>query len=146
MNDLKDFATIFAAIIGGIFGYIFNQLSHRTAKMKQISDTTLKLSDHRVEWINNLRNTMSEFQSYAVTPGLDHISERKFYETGTKLELLMNPNDENYQELQKIMYQMLRAKSHMEKFQANPHFIEICQKILKQEWERVKSDIANNQF
>ena len=47
---------------------------------------------------------MSTYQSYGVTPELDHSATREFYEFGTKIELLMNSGDPDYEELQKCLY------------------------------------------
>lgn len=102
---------------------------------------TLKISDFRQVWINDLRNAMAEFQSYGVTPELSQERERKFYELGTRIELLMNPADEKYQALQTSLYRFLNANTPADKFSANPEFIAICQKILKTEWEILKRDI-----
>jgi hypothetical protein len=39
---------------------------------------------------------MASFQSFGVSPDIDHRKRREFYEAGTKLELMMNPLDEDY--------------------------------------------------
>ena len=54
----------------------------------------------------------------------------------------MNREDPYYQPLQRCMYDFLAAKTIEEKFLCNVPFVEICQDILKTEWEVLKRDLA----
>jgi len=74
-------------------------LSWRNANRQLKSAHILKVAEMRQEWINSLRDAMSKFQSYGVTPGVSQATEREFYEYGTRIELLMNPKDPDYAEL-----------------------------------------------
>jgi hypothetical protein len=110
--------------------------------VKQIKSAhSLKIAEMRQAWINNLRDAMSKFQSYGVTPDLDHRAEREFYEHGTRIELMMNPKDPDYAELLECLYEFLPAKDIQDKFSANPHYVEVCQRILKREWEVLKREL-----
>jgi hypothetical protein len=101
----------------------------------------LKISEMRQAWINNLRDAMSLFQSYGVTPNMNQNDIREWYEAGTRIELLMNPADPDYDELHERMDAFLGAKDPIEKFGANPAYVAVCQKILKREWEALKAEI-----
>lgn len=105
----------------------------------------LKIAEFRQAWINSLRDEMSEFQSYGILPGHDPTKERAFYKLGTKIELLMNPGDTDYKELQALMYSFLSVANgdKIDKYSKNAEFIEVCQRILKREWDRLKSDISH---
>ncbi|WKL57882.1 hypothetical protein Q1W73_02560 [Asticcacaulis sp. ZE23SCel15] len=107
------------------------------------SSHALKIAEMRQAWINNLRDAMSKFQSYGVTPNLNQSSEREFYELGTKIELLMNPSDPDFDDLQNCLYGFLNANVISEKYAANPKYVEVCQRILKREWDTLKQEIAN---
>lgn len=128
-----------AIALGGVLFTIFIQNMNFRKQIR--SAHTLKIAEMRQLWINNLRDEMSKFQSYGVTPDLDHARERQFYEHGTRIELLMNPNDPDYNNLQDCLYKYLNAKDMAEKFAANPHYISLCQKILKREWEKLQSEV-----
>lgn len=117
-------------------------LSWKNANRQLRSNHTLKIAEMRQEWINSLREAMSKFQSYGVTPSLSHTTEREFYEWGTRIELLMNPKDPDYVELHNCLYGFLAAENSIEKYSANPKFIDICQRILKREWETLKKEVA----
>ena len=103
----------------------------------------VKIAEFRQAWINDLRESMSKFQSMGVTPNLDHALEPEFYRLGTKIELLMNRKDTRYAALQQLLYQFLQAKSTEEKYACNGPYIELCQDILKTEWDVLKRDLAS---
>ena len=86
---------------------------------------------------------MSEFQSYGVTPECIPADEREFYALGTKIELLMNPGDEDYNSLHDALYGFLESSEGetIDKYANNPEYIAICQRILKREWERLKTEL-----
>ena len=133
---------LIAALIafGGVTLTIVLQWRNFTKQLR--SAHALKVAEMRQAWINSLRDAMSKFQSYGVTPGIAHISEREFYEYGTRIELLMNPKDPDYQKLHDCLYKFLSADDVLNKFSANPDFINVCQRILKREWDTLKREIA----
>jgi len=85
---------------------------------------------------------MAKFQSFGVTPNLNHDEEQDFYELGTRIELRMNPEDENFLELQDAMYAFLGSRTVEEKYSANPRYVSVCQKILKKEWDVLKREVG----
>ena len=105
------------------------------------SSHAVKIADMRQAWIDDLRDSMSKFQSYGVTPSLDQESERRFHEYGTRIELLMNAMDADFKELHDVMYRYLEAKTFPEKFAVNPEYVAICQRILKREWDILKDQM-----
>lgn len=104
----------------------------------------MKVNEFRQDWINDLRDVMSEFQSYGVLPNTNPSQEKEFYRLGTKIELLMNPKDPDYNELQQHLYAFLHASDGetIDKYGINAEYVDICQGILKREWERLKRDLA----
>jgi hypothetical protein len=134
---------IVAALIAFIGVALTLSFSWRNANKQLRSAHTLKVAEMRQQWINSLRDAMSKYQSYGVTPGVSHTTERQFYECGTRIELLMNPKDPDYAELHNCLYAFLAADGIREKYSANPDFVEICQRILKREWDNLKAEIAS---
>ncbi len=86
---------------------------------------------------------MSEFQSFGVTPGLNPGRSREFYGLGTKIELLMNPADQDYDKLKNCLYEFLKSSegSIYDKYGSNPQYVDVCQRILKREWDRLKEEL-----
>lgn len=134
---------LIAATIAFVGVVITLTIQWRNFNKQLKSAHALKVAEMRQAWINNLRDAMSKFQSYGVTPDLNHSAEREFYEYGTRIELLMNPKDPDYPELQSCLYKFLSATETIEKFSANPRFVEVCQRILKREWETLKREISD---
>jgi hypothetical protein len=138
---------IISAAIGAIAAIIAGRYLKKNEDKRRSFEGTLKVAEFRQQWINDLRNTMAEYQSYGILPGFDPSKERKFYELGTKIELLMNPNDRDFANLQGILYQFLESAEgdKIDKYQNNAEFVAICQGILKREWERLKQDLKEVQ-
>jgi len=118
-----------------------NSINERNAKRTDDTTRSLKLSEHRLAWIQKLRDEMAVFQSWGMTPGINQIDMREFYEHGTRIELLMNPRDPDYTTLQSLMYKLLGADDTDKKYAVNDEFVSLCQGILKREWELAKREI-----
>ena len=133
------------ALIGAGLAYMAStrasNVARRNADLQAHTAQQLKIAEFRQAWIHTLRDAMAEFQSYGVTPGLDQAKERKFYEVGTKIELLMNPTDQDYVKLQNCLYGYLSVQTESDKFSANPIFVSTCQAILRREWAVTKDEI-----
>lgn len=143
-----------SALAGGLIGaalsyFVAKKAADVNASNARLSDNTvraLKLTDHRVAWIQRLRDEMAIFQSWGMTPGVDQTSKREFYEHGTRIELLMNPKDPEYALLQKLMYQLLSAEHVVDKYAVNEQYVFVCQHILKREWDIAKKEIRGDFF
>lgn len=101
----------------------------------------LKVAEMRHAWINNLRDAMATYQSYGVAPSVDQTTQREFYEKGTRIELFMDPEHPDYGELQRCMHEFGLARGTTERFDANPAYVAVCQRIIKREWERLEAEI-----
>jgi hypothetical protein len=87
----------------------------------------------RQAWINNLRDAMASFISYKETPDTDPSKNREYWEKAAKIDLLMSPDDPDYDELQTCF-----VDSDLEK----STYMSVCQRILKREWEVLKREVA----
>lgn len=136
---------LFSVIVAAAASWYSTRKALKTEKLKMNFEGSLKIAEFRQAWINSLRDEMAEFQSYGVHPNTDPTEERIFYKLGTKIELLMNPDDPDYPALQQQMYRFLQVADGdtIDKYSQNAEFVELCQKILKREWDRLKSDVKN---
>lgn len=157
-------ASVFAAaVVAGFVGLVGHWINRSTTKLqarlsletaKQTIDQSrdnarlqtklaanLKLAEMRQAWIDRLRDDMASFQSLGVTPDLEHRSAQDFYRLGTKIQLSMNPADPDYAGLYACLLAFHRAKTEQEKYDADPAYVEVCQRILKREWDVLKSEI-----
>jgi hypothetical protein len=131
------------AELGRELTHASNEQARRNSQLQTQLAANLKLAEFRQAWINSLRDDMAQFQSYGITPGLDQAREREFYRLGTRIELFMNPADEDFPSLQDALYGFLHAETLGEKYGANPEFIQICQRILKREWDVLKEEVRS---
>ena len=115
------------------------------------------VSSSRQKWIDNLREQLSEIitgiRFLGVHSSLDLTSETEFRErlqklllVETKVNLLLNPNESDHQELARNLHlaiEKIFAGSEREKRVGVIALIDLVteqsQKILKREWQRVKS-------
>ena len=101
----------------------------------------LKLTDHRVAWLQRLRDEMAAFLSWGETPFVDHVTNRSLVESGTRIRLLMNANDPDYEKLTSLIQKFQSAIPMEKKYMLRDEYITICQKILKREWEVAKREL-----
>lgn len=144
-----------AAILSTIGTLIASQVSFRAVNesAKKASDgikqqidfqARAKLAEFRQAWINELRVQMSTLQSLGVTPDLPHAEREDFYRAGTMIELLMDRNDPQFPSLQSCMYAFLAANTIEEKYSCNAPYVDVCQVVLKAEWERLKKELVHS--
>ncbi|MEM1197517.1 MAG: hypothetical protein AAGH57_15550 [Pseudomonadota bacterium] len=162
---LASYAAVIAAVVGGAFLLIRTLIERSATKLqaeiqrenaklsadiqRENASTHAKLSSNiqlakfRQAWIDGLREDMAKFQSFGVTPELDQRTKREFYELGTRIELRLNPDDEDFTELHDAMYEFLDASNIAQKYSANPRFVAVCQRILKKEWDVLKGEVKS---
>ena len=117
------------------------EISQRNAELQAALHANVKLAEFRQHWINALREDMAKFQAMGAVPSGEPTESQDFYELGTRIELRMNPDDPDYNELQDALYSYYSAHEEIDKLEANAPFVEVCQRILKREWDVLKSDL-----
>lgn len=140
--------TIAGAMIGAAVSYFVSRYQFRA----------MVLSGNRQNWINDLRDTLAEweaivydtFSEFRIGGPLKSTEDsldafRRANLLVTRVKFLLNPTEEDHAELLDIMGKMsdraTRAEderpSH-EFSQLDSSFVSLTQAILKREWERVK--------
>ncbi len=114
------------------------------------------LSNNRQEWINSLRNYVSnyiashEMSKIIVQNDKNNTPEyrvefKKWQSFSYKIELMLNPIEEKSKELKELMTDLNLATDYSSFAKEQSYesikndIIKITQNILKEEWERVKS-------
>ena len=103
----------------------------------------LEIIKFREKWIQNLREEMSRTVSLNVNKDdLDVSKQIEFDRHVTKMLLLMNPNDNDYDALLDALVTSVEPDDETGDYGENyMSYIEVCQKVLKREWDRLKLDI-----
>jgi hypothetical protein len=117
-------------------------VSYQNTKRQLRSAHILKIAEMRQAWLNDLRNTMALCHSYGISPEIDPHTKREFYETGTKIELMMNPLDVDFEVLRKAIYKFQDASTQDERFAVDEEYVAICQRILKREWTALQREVT----
>lgn len=149
--------TFFAALITA---WVARRNTTATIRLQQ----KLKHAEFRQKWIDNLREQMSKFQAMAYKDPTIAYRDPQVADAMLRVVLQMNPKDDNYQRLMGLMYDVMkygRAKQGGDDetgagqsaivtsanlplnplLDAHADFVDVCQKILKTEWEVTKKGI-----
>jgi hypothetical protein len=141
------FAVIVGAIsaIGLIWGSILTSrasdraaISAREAMEHQTKlNAKAKIAEFRQAWINNLRDAMVKLTAL----GLEQHAGGEVIEAAAKIQLLMNKKDSRYPQLIKCMKDFAVAMKGRDQQCSPLQFVELCQDILKNEWEVLKKEL-----
>jgi len=140
-NNSHDFTQILALLVAVLAVFVGPFIQNRIAT-KQINATVL--STNRQEWINMLRNNISEFialcliikdlQNRENAPSLPEKIECLNHRL-SKIKLLINPTEDDHNELITLLAQATKS--------VDPDVLDKIEKraqvILKREWVRVKN-------
>ena len=136
-ENFTPLSAIIAAVLGAAILFLTTYYSSRKS-------ARIELSKLRLDWIEKLREDLSEFQAMAMRPDFRPHEDERFYRLGTRIELRLNPSEADHAQLIAAMYDMLRASegSLEDKYKTNPLFVSTAQKIIKDEWARVRKGIV----
>ena len=143
-----------AAVIIGPF--VSFQIAKRTIKTQLlIAEQNVRasvLSRNRQEWINLLRNTIAEYLAVVYMLGDPNLSNEKaqhllerLYTAKFRVSLLINPNEPDHRKLDDLLFDFIEKIAAANKpdeeavLEVRQTLVELSQKILKEEWKRVKS-------
>jgi len=106
----------------------------------------------RQKWINDLRDLIAELASDSLHyfraghdfEGYKNFQRLTFLES--KIQLMLNPNEEDHQKLEWMIDEMLKALQSGEKGRENfiathPEVMKFSRQVFKREWNRVKDNI-----
>ncbi|WP_316635977.1 hypothetical protein [uncultured Flavobacterium sp.] len=157
MNINNELISILSLIIAGLavfFGPLVSiAITKRTLKLNSAIASKNLISPIRQQWINELRNTITELTAkshHYCLVGTEDRKDKEYYriiELEMKIRLLINPKEEDHKTLTLLISEMLNnlykigSDTELMFWEKHAAVIEISQVILKREWERVKSDI-----
>lgn len=127
-------------VAAAVTAFVTVYLSRRSMRR----EAALKFADYRHKWINDLRELMAEFRSIEHAPLKPPEKREKHLRLGAKIELMMNPNDEHFEDLQSAIHFYIYSPASTDDKQGRENsaeYITICQTILKTEWEVLKGDV-----
>jgi len=155
-------AAIIAAILAlfsGVLGpYVQYRVGRRQAAAAQTAANAAMLTAQnagsreiarmRLEWMQKLRDTVSEFHSILmIREDVDQQNAaEKLSLLGTQLDLLLNQNDKVQKGLWDVTDKIYNAKTREERQSYDPALVEAGRAVLKAEWEKVKAEMRGEPF
>jgi hypothetical protein len=142
-------AAIAAATVAGIQFYIgYRQskadlISAQAAMMNAESAGRHTIASFRQEWIETVRDTLSEYHSILMSTGgalLSQEDERKLAALRTKLGLMLNPDENDSLDLLRLIVEM-RHCSPTDRHHKDLEISKLAHRILKTEWIRIKDEL-----
>ena len=151
-----------AGLIGATIGFATNYWVARRNLKKEIS---LKIAEYRISWINNLGDQISIFLASAIRVGfrLEGHEEKdlngirqEMIRSATRVELLMNHQDEDYPALKELMKKIdkiviseskddvTKRNRIKEMTVLDKEFVNLSNRILKREWSRTKKHLRED--
>jgi hypothetical protein len=97
----------------------------------------------RLDWLQRVRETLSEFHSILMTAN-DPISDedqRKLSHLGTKIDLLLNLDEPIQKELWSISDQIYQTKDRAKREEIDPLLMKAGRVVMKTEWEKIKKEL-----
>ena len=143
-------AGVVAALVA-LFGHVLARLNARTqaqiaretAQLSALLSANVKLAEMRQAWLNSLREEMTTVVALAVAGEVNKGPTEAYSRAGTKIELLMNPADPDYDALKKAMARFLGVGNADALLSINDEFVSVGQRILKREWDVLKDEIKS---
>jgi len=143
---------LIAAIIAGLVSWIGHRVSRKnallTAEISRLNaqlnaslESTVKLAEFRQNWINEMRADMAAFQSKCVFLKTRPEIVDQVFEIENRILLRMNPRDVNHDNLSMTMYRIRTANTPKELGSETNKFVQVCQLILKDEWDVLKREL-----
>lgn len=157
-NQLQSWLPILSLAIAALAVFVGPYISWLVSKRQ--AETSIRVSNKQIiapmrqAWINNLRDLTAELMgkcAHYFAAGFEDREDseyRHITELTYKLELYINPNEEDHAQLVSQIKRMESAltsgsnpKTDNEFWEAHRAAIELSHTILKREWDRVKTEI-----
>jgi hypothetical protein len=139
--------TIFVPLaVGAFFAFLTAWVAGRNASKNAERQNDLaakmKLADFRQGWINQLRDSLAEFESLAVSWDYDPPEKNtQLHRLAVKIRLSMNPKDNNYEKLSTMLDALMKDADPQASAATAEELTRISQDVLKKEWEVLKRDL-----
>ncbi len=99
----------------------------------------------RLEWVSDLRKTIAEYHSILMTAStLDPPARQKLSELGTRLDLMLNTDNDAQRELWTILDNVINTDAVENRQKFDEPLMRAGRKVMKDEWERIKREMRGS--
>jgi hypothetical protein len=148
------------AFISGVLGPLVQLIiGKRQAKAASLAASAAMLTAQnagsreiarmRLEWMEKLRDTLSEFHSILMSlddKDLDTAVTQKLSMFGTQLDLLLNRDEKVHKALWDVTDRIYQCETRVERETMDEELIRAGRAVLKAEWEKVKAEMRGEAF
>jgi hypothetical protein len=164
-------AALIAAFVALVVGLVSPIVAYQQAKAAQIAANAAMstaqsagaraLANVRLQWLQTLRDTLSEYHSILMSsedepPDADETAKAKTKEKaeaddrrlsylGTQLDLLLNQKKKYQQVLWKVSDDILNMKTKNERQAADERLVVAARETLDFHWRKIKAEILSNE-
>jgi hypothetical protein len=145
-------ASMILAFIGVLLGPLVQLRigSKQAAAAQRAVDLTgsTAIATMRLEWMDKLRDTLSEFHSILmIKENVDKEKDAvKLSHLGTEIDLLLNRDDKIQRELWDITDKIYKCEAIEERQEMDEELVSAGRAALKSEWEKVKAEMRGEAF
>lgn len=121
------------------------QQQQTAQKFQRQQEKELRIAEFRQAWIISLRDSIAYYGQMTSVHENWESHRESVIGHALKIEMMMNPNDEDYEALIHALKYRADAAVRGGTEDLNPrhdNLLEIGQRILKREWERLKEDLV----
>jgi hypothetical protein len=140
------------ALVGATFQFFIGRkqanaalIAAKAALMNAQNSGRHRVAEFRQAWIDKVINALSEYHSIVMTPSFDkEISpndKRKLSALRTRLEIYLNPEEEDTIALIKLFDVIANSPTSAERSSKDDEMVQVARKLLKKEWERIKTEL-----
>lgn len=105
------------------------------------------MAEFRQKWIDNVIATLSECHAILITRevgGVSSLSDaRTLRSLRTKLEILLNPSEDDTVALLSKLDEVERATADSERRARSDQMVSVARGLLKREWVRLKTELTD---
>jgi hypothetical protein len=146
-------AATVAATVAGIQFYVGRRqaeaslTSANAALMNAQNAGQHRIAQFRQEWIDKVIDTLCEHHSILMSCDRDHPlsrdDEKKMSALRTKLEILLNPDENETIALLNLIDEIARTTDRAERDKKDSEMILVARRLLKSEWVRIKDELTS---
>jgi hypothetical protein len=146
---LSAIAALFAGAVALVIGLLNSVAAMRSSKAALKAANSAgrhRIAESRQRWIDSVIATLAEHQAVELTlhSGAKNraADERTLAGLRTRLEILLNPDEQDTVDLLNAMDELHRASDESTRAACDQELISVARRLLKREWERIKTELT----
>ncbi len=145
-----DIGNLILGLSAGVLAWVTWNSNNKNSKR----DRLVHIANKRQEWINDLRDCVSELLGICSTVIEEDVKDEevffyKYYFLISKIRLLLNPHEQKTKLLEEELNKLIDVENREVDFQfyeQMENVRKIVNEILKEEWDRIKVELGGKEY